>query len=83
MIQNHAKMAEVAYLRIGDQDMYANARVVFGELIALKVSILAQLLCDPYTVTYQAASLVTVFDLISLTQPFWHKPQPLPNRHAT
>ena len=79
-------MAEVAYLRIGDPVMYANARVLFMDVIALKVSILSHILCDQYTVTYEAASLVTVFDLISLTQPhahtislFWHIiPQPVP-----
>ena len=79
-------MAEFAYLRIGDPVMNANARFLFMDVIALKVGILTHILCDQYTVTYQAASLVTVFDLISLTQPhgntispFWHIiPQPVP-----
>ena len=43
VIQNHAKMAESAYLRIGDPVMNANARVVGRDVIALQVSILTKI----------------------------------------
>ena len=86
VIRNHAKMAEHAHWCIGNPVINANAREIFQDNF-VKVSILTQLLCDPYTVTYQTASLVTLHDLISLTKPhaytispFWHiVPQSLPN----